>query len=43
MELMLVLSTIAQRRRFELAPGQRVAMQPLITLRAKYGMKMICR
>jgi cytochrome P450 len=42
-EGMLVLATLAQRWRAELAPGQRVAMKPMITLRTRYGMRMVLR
>jgi cytochrome P450 len=41
MEGVLVLAAIAQRWRMRLVPGHRVEMQPLVTLRPKYGMKMI--
>ena len=41
MEGILILATIAQRWRLRLLPGHRVEPQPLITLRPKYGMKMI--
>jgi cytochrome P450 len=41
MEGILILATLAQRWRLRLAPGHPVALQPLITLRPKYGMKMI--
>ncbi len=41
MEGVLVLATIAQRFRMRLAPGHPVVMQPLVTLRPKYGMKMM--
>jgi cytochrome P450 len=41
METRLVLATIAQRRRFRLAPTARVAMQPVITLRPRFGMPMM--
>ena len=41
MEGILMLATIAQRWRPRLAPGHPVQLQPLITLRPKYGMKMI--
>ena len=41
MEAALVLTTVAQKWRLPLAPGHPVATQPLITLRAKHGMKMI--
>jgi hypothetical protein len=40
---MLVLATLAQRWRAELAAGQRVAMRPMITLRTRYGMRMVLR
>jgi cytochrome P450 len=43
MELMLIVATIAQRWRFELVPDHPVETQPLVTLRAKHGMKMIAR
>jgi len=36
-----VLATLAQRWRAELAAGQRVAMKPMITLRTRYGMRMV--
>jgi cytochrome P450 len=41
MEGVLVLATIAKRWRFRLVSGRRVKVQPLITLRPKYGMQMI--
>jgi cytochrome P450 len=40
MEARLALATIAQRVRFTLDPAARVAMQPVITLRPRYGMPM---
>ena len=40
MEGVLLLATIAQRWRFRLVPGHPVALQPIITLRPKYGMRM---
>lgn len=40
MELVLVLSTIAQRWRLRLVPGHPVVPQPVVTLRTKHGMKM---
>jgi cytochrome P450 len=43
MELMLIVATLAQQWRFELAPNHPVVPQPLVTLRAKHGMKMIAR
>jgi cytochrome P450 len=41
MEATLVLATIAQRWRLRLIPGQRLEVQPKITLRPKYGIRMI--
>jgi cytochrome P450 len=38
---LLALAAIAQRWRLSLAPGQRIGLEPLITLRPKYGMRMI--
>ena len=43
MELTLVLATIAQRWTFDLVPGDPVVPQPLVTLRAKHGMRMVAR
>jgi cytochrome P450 len=40
MEGVLLIATIAQQWRLRLAPGQRVAPQPMITLRAKNGIRM---
>jgi cytochrome P450 len=40
-EATLVLATIAQRWRLRLIPGQRLEVQPKITLRPKYGIRMI--
>ena len=40
MEGIILLATIAQRWRLRLVPGHPVALQPIITLRPKYGMKM---
>ena len=40
MELVLVLTTIAQRWRLRLVPGHPVVPQPLVTLRTKHGMRM---
>lgn len=39
-EGVLVLAALARRCRFELAPHQQVAPEPLITLRPRYGMRM---
>jgi cytochrome P450 len=40
MELMLVVSTLAQRWRLRLVPGHKVVAQPVVTLRLKHGLKM---
>jgi cytochrome P450 len=40
MELILLVATIAQQCRLRLVPGHPVVPQPLITLRAKHGMRM---
>ena len=41
MEGVLVLATLAQKWKLRLVPGQRVEPDPLITLRPKYGMRML--
>jgi cytochrome P450 len=41
MEGILLLATIAQRWRLRLVPGHPVALQPIITLRPKHGIRMI--
>ncbi|HZS59652.1 MAG TPA: cytochrome P450 [Gemmatimonadaceae bacterium] len=41
MEGILVLATIARRWRLRHDPTHRVAMEPLVTLRPKYGMRMV--
>jgi len=41
MEGMILLATIAQRWRLRLVPGHPVALQPIITLRPKHGMRMV--
>ncbi len=41
MEGVLILATLAQKWKLRLADGQRVEPLPLITLRTKYGMRMI--
>jgi cytochrome P450 len=41
MEAILVLATLGQRWRLHLAPDQRIAWQPIVTLRPRYGMRMI--
>lgn len=43
MEGVLLLATIGQKWKLTLVPGHPVEPQPLITLRPKYGMKMIVR
>jgi cytochrome P450 len=40
MEAVLLLSTLAQKWKLKLVPGQIVEPEPLITLRPKYGMRM---
>ncbi|MGE3467979.1 MAG: cytochrome P450, partial [Pyrinomonadaceae bacterium] len=40
-EGVLILATIGQKWKLCLAKGQRVKMEPLMTLRAKYGMRMV--
>ena len=41
MEGVLILATLAQKWKLRLVPGHRVEAQPLITLRPKYGMRML--
>jgi len=41
MEGALLIASIAQRFKLRLAPEARVEMQPLVTLRPRYGMKMV--
>ena len=40
MEGILIIATIAQKWTMHLVPGQRIKLDPAITLRPKYGMKM---
>jgi cytochrome P450 len=40
-EGVLLLATIGRKWRLKLAANQKIALNPLVTLRAKYGMKMI--
>jgi cytochrome P450 len=40
MEGVLLLATLGKRWKLKLSPTQKIALQPLITLRPKYGMKM---
>jgi cytochrome P450 len=42
-EGILLIATLAQRWHAEMVAGQRVGMKPMITLRTKYGMKMVVR
>lgn len=39
-EGVLCLATLAQTHRFQLVPGHRIVLQPQLTLRAKYGIRM---
>jgi cytochrome P450 len=39
-EGVLLLASLGRRWRLRLAPGQKIGLQPLVTLRPKYGMKM---
>jgi cytochrome P450 len=41
MEGTLLLATLARRWRLRLAPGHPIALQPIITLRPKHGMRMV--
>jgi len=41
MEGVLILATLAQKWKLRLVPGHKVESQPLITLRPKYGMRML--
>ena len=40
-EEMLLIATLAQQWRLRLVPSQPVALQPLVTLRPKYRMRMV--
>jgi cytochrome P450 len=40
MEAALLLATIARQFRMSLAPEQRIALLPSVTLRPKYGLRM---
>lgn len=43
-EGILVLATLARRWKLEMIPDQKIGLQPMITLRPKFGMKMkLCR
>jgi cytochrome P450 len=41
MEGVLLLTTLAQRWRLRLSPGQRIGLRPVLTLRPRYGMRML--
>ncbi|MCC7157707.1 MAG: cytochrome P450 [Bryobacterales bacterium] len=41
LEGVLILATVARKWRFRLVPGHRVEPRPLITLRTRYGMRMV--
>ncbi len=41
MEVMLLLATLGQQWQMRLAPGQIIAGKPIITLRPKFGMRMV--
>jgi hypothetical protein len=41
MEGVLLLATLGQKWKLKLVPGHRVEPEPLITLRPKYGMRML--
>lgn len=43
MEAVLLLATIAQRFRLQIVPGQRVKMQPTVTLRPRNGIQVTLR
>jgi cytochrome P450 len=43
METVLILATVLQRYRLELAPGYRLELFPSITLRPKHGVRMLVR
>lgn len=43
MEAILMLATVAQKFAFDLVPNQRIEPQPSITMRPKYGLKMVLR
>jgi len=41
-EGILLLATLAQRWKLRIVPDQKVALHPMITLRPKFGMRMVC-
>jgi len=40
MEGVLLLAVLGRKWKLSLAPGQKIGMQAMVTLRPKYGMKM---
>ncbi|MFL6466837.1 MAG: cytochrome P450 [Pyrinomonadaceae bacterium] len=42
-EGILLLATLAQRWKLRIVPDQKVALHPMITLRPKFGMRMVCQ
>ena len=40
MEMQMILAQMIRKYKFELEPGQKVEMAPLVTLRPKHGVKM---
>lgn len=42
-EAKMILATLARRFRLELAPGQKIALKPRVTLVPRHGMKMLVR
>jgi cytochrome P450 len=42
-EGILLLATIARKWKLKMVPDQKIALQPMITLRPKYGMRMQCQ
>lgn len=42
-EMVLIVATLLQRWRVELAPDQRIVVEPLITMRPKYGIQIVTR
>jgi hypothetical protein len=41
MEAVLLTATLAQKWRLKLVPGQKIEVQPKITLRSKYPIRMV--
>jgi cytochrome P450 len=42
-EGVLLLATLARKWKLKMVPEQKIALQPMITLRPKYGMRMLCQ